>query len=198
MVDRDLRRKAKDFSPEEIGNAFLARCAFFDQEEFDYERLTRFETILFHDFQDLIERDSSRYREKCRKNKQNIEKRWAKEKGKDTTEYDRIRNVPNSNSNSNSNSRVSKSSNKDLLTRIKNIASAASASEERRSGQGEPPPAEVVQKILGGLARVRSSEESQKELDEAGFFSMNREEKAAYLERRRRLKKEERKAENEN
>ena len=132
-------------------------------------------------------------------------RRWAKEKGKRIETNSDYKRQEETNSDNTSYPILSSpilskdyTSKYSPLDNKKNVASAASASEERRSGQGEPPPAEVVQKILGGLARVRSSEESQKELDEAGFFSMSREEKAAYLEKRRRLKKEERKAENEN
>ena len=200
MVDANLRRKLKDFSPEEVGNALLRACAYFDQEDFDYEGLTRFETILLHDFQDLIERDSARYRKKCRQNKKNIEKRWAKkEKEDDTTVYDRIRNIPNTNTNSKSNSK-SNTGIKDSLresfipSNNKPGIEPSPVGDRLSSKPSDKPSEEEIAEMFGNfMNRQRnrqSSQDREEHLRSVGFYEMTAAEKMAYLEEERRQKHE--------
>lgn len=196
MVDANLRRKLKDFSPEEVGNALLRACAYFDQEDFDYESLTRFETILLHDFQDLIERDSARYRKKCRQNKKNIEKRWAKkEKEDDTTVYDRIRNIPNTNTKSNSNTGIKDSLQESFIpsNKTRDGIELSPVGDRLSSKPSDKPSEEELAEMFGNfMNRQRnrlSSQDREAHLQSIGFYDMTADEKIAYLEEERRRKK---------
>lgn len=208
MVDANLRRKLKDFSPEEVGNALLRACAYFDLEDFDYEGLTRFETILLHDFQELIERDSARYRRKCRQNKKNISKRWSK---KDTNEYDGIRsytneyegirNIPNTNTNTNTNTKSNSNTGiKDSLkesfipsNKTRDGIELSPPGDRLGSKPSDKPSEEEIASMFGNfMNRQRnrlSSEDREAHLQSVGFYDMTAAEKIAFLEEERRRKR---------
>ncbi len=80
------RRRTKNLTDQEVGRLFRALLEYSETGE--APELTGRESIAFDFIADDIDRARERYDDSCRKNAENVKKRWSKE---DTTEYDRIR-----------------------------------------------------------------------------------------------------------
>ena len=80
----------KDFKDAELGKIFRAMC------EYDMSgkeiTLPKHLQIAFNFIKAHLDADKKKYKEKCEKNKQNIEKRWEERIRTNTNEYERIRN----------------------------------------------------------------------------------------------------------
>ena len=79
-------KKTEKLSDQEVGRLFRALMHYSATGE--RQELEGRESIAFDFIADDIDRAQSRYDDSCRKNAENIKKRWGK---KDTTEYDCIR-----------------------------------------------------------------------------------------------------------
>lgn len=79
-------KKTEKLSDQEVGRLFRALMHYSATGE--RQELEGRESIAFDFIADDIDRAQKRYDDSCRKNAENIKKRWGK---KDTTEYERIR-----------------------------------------------------------------------------------------------------------
>lgn len=79
------RRRTKNLTDQEVGRLFRALLEYSETGE--APELTGRESIAFDFIADDIDRARERYDDSCRKNAENIKRRWSKE---DTTEYERI------------------------------------------------------------------------------------------------------------
>lgn len=80
------RRRTKNLTDQEVGRLFRALLEYSETGE--APELTGRESIAFDFIADDIDRARERYDDSCRKNAENIKRRWNKN---DTTEYERIR-----------------------------------------------------------------------------------------------------------
>lgn len=84
------RRRTKNLTDQEVGRLFRALLEYSETGE--APELTGRESIAFDFIADDIDRARERYDDSCRKNAENVKKRWSKE---DTTEYERIQSHEN-------------------------------------------------------------------------------------------------------
>ena len=84
------RRRTKNLTDQEVGRLFRALLEYSETGE--APELTGRESIAFDFIADDIDRARERYDDSCRKNAENVKKRWSKE---DTTEYERIQSYEN-------------------------------------------------------------------------------------------------------
>lgn len=187
-----------DLDNEEAGLLIKALFGYFNRGEIP--NLPKIVKMPFNVIKKNIDRDSSKYSDLVRKRSENKKEWWAKQKAQSSIQVNTdVYTIKETKTKSKTEIK-SKAQAEDLVSvETKSRPTASASLEGRRSGQGEPPPAEVVQKITGSLVRSRTPEEIQKELDADGFANMNRSEKLIYLEKRRRLAKERKdRDENEN
>ena len=76
----------------ERGRLFVACLKYSKSGE--VEHLSGNERFVFPVFRGQIDRDNAKYASKCKKQSENVSKRWAKNDTNDTTVYDGIENVP--------------------------------------------------------------------------------------------------------
>ena len=84
------RRRTKNLTDQEVGRLFRALLEYSETGE--APELTGRESIAFDFIADDIDRARERYDDSCRKNAENVKKRWSKE---DTSEYERIQSYEN-------------------------------------------------------------------------------------------------------
>ena len=84
------RRRTKNLTDQEVGRLFRALLEYSETGE--APELTGRESIAFDFIADDIDRARERYDDSCRKNAENVKKRWSKE---NTTEYERIQSYEN-------------------------------------------------------------------------------------------------------
>ena len=102
IVYKDINAVIDELTDEQAGKLFRGMIKYsVDGTEPDFDGVLKF---VFIPIKQQIDRDSEKYDRKCEKNRENIKKRWAREKG--TTEYDGIRtntNYTNTNTNTKTN-----------------------------------------------------------------------------------------------
>ena len=183
-----------DLDNDEAGLLIKALFGYFNRGEIP--SLPKIVKMPFNVIKKNIDRDSSKYSDLVRKRSENKREWWAKQKAQSSIQVNTDVYTNKETKTKSKTETKSKAQAEDLVSvETKSRPTASASLEGRRSGQGEPPPAEVVSQILGGLARFGSYEDRQKELEADGYFSMTMEEKADYLRKRRKKKG---KAENEN
>ena len=100
LLPKEMKSIVDELDNEEAG---IILKAIYDYEETKEEpKLEKTLKIVFKQFKMKLDAYDEAYKEKCLKNKENIEKYWSQKKDEDnTTEYDGIRMYTNKNKNKN-------------------------------------------------------------------------------------------------
>ena len=106
ILHQRYKKTIEKLSPERVKALILAMFDYAESGE--HEELDEVTDIAFTSIQEQMEYDDLQYQEKCKKNRENIRKRWNK---RDTTVYDRI---PTDTKHTNTNTNTNTKSNKDI------------------------------------------------------------------------------------
>lgn len=106
IVYKDLHAVVDELTDEQAGQLFRGMIKYFNEgKEPKFDGVLKF---VFIPIKQQMDRDSEKYDEKCEKNRENIKKRWAKEKS--TAEYDGIQ-THTKDTNTNTNTKTNKKTN---------------------------------------------------------------------------------------
>lgn len=94
LLKIDQKEVIDSLSDEEAGQLLKAIYSYECSEERIIPPMDKLVKVIFLTFKGYLDENKEVYEETCRKNKENIEKRWKKLQEENTTVYDRIPNIP--------------------------------------------------------------------------------------------------------
>lgn len=111
IVYGDIKAVIDELSDEQVAQLFRGMVNYFDSG-----KVPKFSGILkfvWIPIKQHMDRDAEKYEKKCERNRENVRKRWEREKG--TKEYDGIRtNTNDTNININKDKNINKGKDKDI------------------------------------------------------------------------------------
>lgn len=129
IVYGNIKEVIEELNDEQVAQLFRGMIAYFtDGKDPKFSGVLKFVWITVRQ---QMDRDMEKYATKCERNRENVRKRWEREKG--TNEYEEIRTYTNdTNINTNTNTNTKKDKDTDTTTNKK----AGAASEQRGGGSG--------------------------------------------------------------
>ena len=123
IVYKDIHAVVDELTDEQAGKLFRGMIKYFvDGTEPKFEGVLKF---VFIPIKQQIDRDAEKYSERCEKNRENIKKRWAKEKN--ASAYDGIQ-AYTKHTNTNTNTKTNTKTDTDTTTNTNTNANAVRSS----------------------------------------------------------------------
>lgn len=131
IVYGDIKAVIDEMTDEQVAQLFRGMVDYFTEGK--APKFTGVLKFVWITVQQQMDRDTEKYQKKCEKNRENVQKRWEREKG--TNEYEDIRpNTNDTNTNTNTDTKTKKDTDTTTTT---NTDTKATAAQEQRGGGGE-------------------------------------------------------------